>query len=91
MDEKSYYSLDKIFNRIVETYLILLFSHKLPAQHIQSYSKCWNCFSKWVRAQLEQDRIVLVSDTRKNIINLVKLSAKLIPEDNSRQYILVLT
>lgn len=77
MDEKSYYSLDKIFNRIVET-------HKLPAQHIQSYSKCWNCFSKWVRAQLEQDRIVLVSDT-------LKLSAKLIPEDNSRQYILVLT
>lgn len=91
MDEKSYYSLDKVFNRIIERYQISLFSHKLPPQHLQSYSKVWNSFSKWCRAQLEQDRIVLVSETSNYLSIPVKLSAKLIPEDNTRQYILVLT
>ena len=37
---------------------------KLPNQYFQSYSKVWNSFSKWCRAQLEQDRIILASDFR---------------------------
>jgi len=39
-----------------------IFSQKLPQEYFQSYSKVWNCFSKWCRTQLEQDRIILVSD-----------------------------
>jgi hypothetical protein len=38
------------------------FRQKLPAQYLQSYSKIWKSFTKWIQAQLEQERIILVSD-----------------------------
>lgn len=79
MDEKTYYTLDKVFSRIIERYYCLLFSHKLPPQHLQSYSKVWNSFSKWCRTQLEQDRIVLVADT----CNCFKLFSKNIGKNDS--------
>lgn len=63
IEEKGYYSLDKTFSRIIEQYIHSQFRQKLPPQQAQIYSKVWNSFSKWCRAQLEQDRIVLVLDT----------------------------
>ena len=42
--------------------ILLLFRQKLPSQYLQSYTKIWRSFTKWVQAQLEQDRIILVSD-----------------------------
>ena len=63
MDEKGFYSLDKVFTRIIEGYPHSYSRQKLPPQHVQIYSKVWNSFSKWCRTQLEQDRIVLASDT----------------------------
>ncbi len=65
IEEKGYYSLDKVFVRIIEQYISFKYRQKLPPQQSQIYSKVWNSFSKWCRAQLEQDRIVLVSDTCK--------------------------
>lgn len=68
IEEKGYYSLDKTFARIIEQYQLLnILRQKLPPQQVQVYSKIWNSFSKWCRTQLEQDRIVLVSDTRTGI------------------------